>query len=284
MSIAVTGAAGFVGRHVAAALRARGHGIVALTRRPLAGADHLLFDLQAAVPSEEELRRHDVTAVIHAAWDVSPRTLEQARRVNVVPSMRLAEAAKKAGACLIAVSSMSAFEGCRSVYGRAKLEMEQAVLAQGGLVLRPGLVWSDRPGGMVGTLDKLVRLPVVPVIAGGGKLYAVHADDLAEVIVRAVEAPAPPQTLTVAHPRAYGLREIMQRRASGRRLFLPVPWPLAWLAARIAEICVPKSGLRADSVSGLVHADRNPVFRVLKGVLEPDKLRPLKTPPWAENA
>src|SRR3954471_13541597 len=173
MKGAITGAGGFVGRHIGAALQARGHAGVALSRPPVAGLEHLVFYLAGGIPGAEQFRRHGVTALVHAAWDFSPRNLDEARRVNVAPSARLAGGAPPAGASLIAISTMSAFAGCRSVYGRAKLEMEQAFLAQGGLVLRPGLVWSDAPGGMVGTLDRLAQLPLAPVIAGGGKLYAI---------------------------------------------------------------------------------------------------------------
>jgi nucleoside-diphosphate-sugar epimerase len=225
----------------------------------------------------DQFRQFGVAVLVHAAWDFAPATMDEARRVNVAASARLAEAASGAGAGLIALSTMSAFAGCRSVYGRSKLEMEQAFLERGGLILRPGLVWSASPGGMVGTLDRLVRLPVAPVIAGGGKLCAVHADDLAALVVRAVEARPTSQVLTVAQPRPFGLGEIMRLRAEAiarHPLFLPVPWPLAWLGARLVQSVLPKAGLRADSVTGLVHADPAPVFAMLPKVLEDGDLRP----------
>jgi nucleoside-diphosphate-sugar epimerase len=275
MTVAVTGAGGFVGRHIVAALRAAGQDVVALSRRPVERLGRPAFDLCGEVPSAAQLRARGVTALVHCAWDFSPTTLEEARGTNVAASEHLAVAASEAGASLVAISTMSAFPGCRSVYGRSKLEMEQAFLAQGGLVLRPGLVWSANPGGMVGTLDRLARLPVAPVIAGAGKLYAVHADDLAALVVRAVQARPAPQVLTAAHPRPFSLREILTLRAPGRApLLLPVPWPLVWLGVRAVQAVMPNGGLRADSVLSLVHANPDPVFSHLSGVLEPGDLRP----------
>jgi nucleoside-diphosphate-sugar epimerase len=276
MTVAVSGAGGFVGRQIVAALRARGHAVVAMSRAPVAGLEHLAFDLRGEVPPAEQLRQHGVTALVHAAWDFSASGLDEARRINVAATARLAQEAAAVGASLIAISTMSAFPGCRSVYGQSKLEMEQLFLQQGGLVLRPGLVWNASPGGMVGTLDRLARLPVAPVISGGGKLYTIHADDLAALIIRAVETPPAAQVLTVAHPRPWSLREILQLRAqvAGRHpLLLPVPWPLAWLGVRLIQSLKPKSGLRADSVTGLVHANPHPIFAPVLGLLKPSDLR-----------
>lgn len=277
MKVAVSGAGGFVGSRIVAALRAGGHDVIGLSRTPVAGLEHLAFDLNGAIPSTEQFRRHGVAALVHAAWDFSPRDLEEARRINVAPSARLAREAAVAGVRLIAISTMSAFDGCRSVYGRSKLEMEQAFLEQGGLVLRPGLVWSDSPGGMVGTIDRLAKLPVAPVIAGGGKLYAVHADDLAALIVRAVEAAPAAQVATVAHPRAYSFDDILRLRARGQGchpLLLPVPWPLVWLGVRLIQLLKPHGPLRADSVLGVVHANPSPDFAPVAGLFDPQDLRP----------
>ena len=277
MKVAVTGAGGFVGSQIVAALRAHGAIVIALSRAPVAGLDHLAFDLRSEIPSAEQFRRLGITALVHAAWDFSPRDLEDARRINVAPSARLARDAAAAGASLIAISTMSAFPGCRSVYGQSKLEMEQAFLGQGGLVLRLGLVWSDAPGGMVGTLDKLALLPVGPVIASAGKLYAIHADDLAALVVRAVEVPPSAQILTAAHPKPHTFAETLRLRAGvvGRTpLLLPVPWPLVWLGVRAIERLRPESGLRTDSILGLVHANPSPDFAPVPGLYAPENFRP----------
>jgi dTDP-6-deoxy-L-talose 4-dehydrogenase (NAD+) len=72
--IAVTGASGFIGKHVLTALRARGVGIVALGRRPLQEASDLRwvsFDL--AAPGNRELEAlGSVDALVHLAWEGLP--------------------------------------------------------------------------------------------------------------------------------------------------------------------------------------------------------------------
>ena len=61
---------------------------------------------------------------------------------------------------ILVLSSMSAFEGTRQLYGRAKLAIETMTVASGGCALSPGLVYGERPGGMAGALRELTRLPV----------------------------------------------------------------------------------------------------------------------------
>jgi len=71
--IAVTGASGFLGRHVIAVLRARGVGVIALNRRckpDEPGVRNIRFDL--AAPEESTAVLRDVDAVIHLAWEGLP--------------------------------------------------------------------------------------------------------------------------------------------------------------------------------------------------------------------
>jgi nucleoside-diphosphate-sugar epimerase len=163
---------------------------------------------------------------------------------------------------------MSAFPGCRSNYGKIKLQVETAFSNAGGMILRPGLIWGDKPGGMVGTLDGLVkRLRLVPMI-GSGKhpLFLVHVDDLAELIRRIFEAPEFPAgaILTAAYDEAVPLRRILEvraRRLGLTRTFVPVPWQFVWLALRCMETVAPGgTGPRSDSVLGFIYSDAAPHF------------------------
>lgn len=73
--IAVTGATGFLGRHVASAIHSRGMGMVAMGRTPVPQSDWVRwqnFDL--AKPDSEALQgiRH-TEALIHLAWEGLPK-------------------------------------------------------------------------------------------------------------------------------------------------------------------------------------------------------------------
>ena len=85
-----------------------------------------------------------ISALVHCAYDFHPVKRAEIRRVNVEGSRKLLVAAQAGGVERMAVmSSISAFKGCRSLYGQAKLEIEAAAASFGALVVRSGLVYGD---------------------------------------------------------------------------------------------------------------------------------------------
>lgn len=121
--IAVTGAAGFIGRHVVAHLRDAGHEVVGIDRRPWSpgpGEVSLCLDLTTVDPAEtEQLRTCLATAagVIHLAGrpgvrDAHPQADQLRWRDNVVAGQRVLDLVPAATSLVVASSS--------SVYGGAR--------------------------------------------------------------------------------------------------------------------------------------------------------------------
>src|SRR5206468_10991476 len=96
----------------------------AMTRRPSGPSDiGWAFDAQDSLV--QDLRARKVSVLVHAAWDFSALTAADIHRVNVEGSARLFQLAREAGVRrIVLISSISAFNGARSLYGRAKLEVE----------------------------------------------------------------------------------------------------------------------------------------------------------------
>ncbi len=209
----------------------------------------------------------DVDALIHAAHDFRAFGAEEQRRVNVEGSRLLFEAARGAGVRrIVAVSSISAFEGCRSDYGRAKLQLEDLALKSGGVAVRPGLVYGDGPGGMFGTLSKLCRLPVLPLPDGGLQpLLLAHADDVSAALVGALDWNASvaggPVTLAHPDPVSFGdLLRLIARRGGRQPLFMPVPAALMLGGLGAAEALGLRLPARRDSLESLLNPNASPDF------------------------
>jgi nucleoside-diphosphate-sugar epimerase len=199
----------------------------------------------------------DTDVLIHCAYDLKLTTRSEIARVNVEGTRRLLHAAVDAGVPrVIVLSSMSAYEGTSQIYGRAKLAIEAATLEMGGCVLRPGLVYGDRAGGMVAALRRVVRLPLVPVPAGRSRQFTVHEEDFVQVVSAVAHASSVPTgPVGVANAEGIEFRELLSTLASweGRTSrFVPVPWQPMYWGLRCAELLPVALPFRADSLLGLV--------------------------------
>ncbi|TMC11395.1 MAG: NAD-dependent epimerase/dehydratase family protein, partial [Chloroflexi bacterium] len=114
-SVAITGAGGFVGSHLARRFQEAGWPVTRLSHSA-AGADPktVAFQLGEAVDPALFAGR-EVDSLVHCAYDFEPIAPEEIDRVNVGGTRLLFEAARAMGINRIVVtSSISAFSGCRS--------------------------------------------------------------------------------------------------------------------------------------------------------------------------
>ncbi len=262
MTVAITGASGYVGTCISNCFRAHGHEVLALSRRPCAApwVSYALGNDPRLLPWDK------VDVLVHAAYDFAPRTWQEILDRNVAPSVALLKAAKNANVGhLIFISSMNSYEGCRSNYGKAKRMIEKEALALGAIVVRLGLVWGETSGGVMGNLEKLVaRSPVVPFLSGGANLrqFMIHEADLSATIVAIAESP-PSESTTVhalTHPVSVPLLAILKsisKRSNHSRFYMPIPWQLVMAGLKIIETLGIPSLFRSDSLVGLVHSNTN---------------------------
>lgn len=250
-TVAVTGATGYLGGALAKALRSEGHEVVALARRP--GPADRPFHLDAE-PGPDLLK--GVAVLVHAAWDLAETDPRAAWSRNVDGSRRLLVAAREARVeRVVFVSSMSAYHGTRQDYGLLKLAVERSVLEAGGIVARPGLVYGPRAGGMVATLERLSRLPVVPVFPGA-RQFTAHVDDvLTGLAALSLKPGLDPAVVGLANEEPVAFAEIVRTLAwlSGREArTVPVPWPLVLVGLRAMGALGIGLPVRPDSLLGLV--------------------------------
>jgi nucleoside-diphosphate-sugar epimerase len=279
---AVTGASGYLGSKISAALEADGWRVIRLVRTPMPGdSSARRYDIRDPVPDD---LLDSIQVLVHAAYDFSVTSEADIWATNVNGTRRLLEAARRAGIPRIVVlSTMSAYAGTRQLYGRAKLAIEADTFAAGGIVVRPGLVYGNAPGGMAGALRKATRLPLVPLITGDAHQFPVYEEDLIQAIVAIVDAESvPPVPIGIAQATPVTFRNLLASIAArdGRVCrFVPVPWRGVYWALRIAEFLRLPVPLRADSVLGLVRpAPAVPNPDIIRGMGV--SLRTLETPRW----
>ncbi len=238
--------------------------VVPLSRS--AADDGIRWEFGAIDSITKKLRDSGVTTLVHSAWDFSQPKPSRNWQTNVEGSFSLLDDAVAAGVQhIVFISTISAFDGARSEYGKAKLAVEQRVLALGGTVVRPGLVWGDRPGGMFGALrQQTAKGGLVPMIGNGNyPQFLVHEDDLGEIVRRATLGEFGARVLTVAHPHPWPLKELILRMAREQGTTvrpIGVPSALVHTGLKVGESLGWKLPFRSDSVLSLVYQDPDPRF------------------------
>lgn len=261
---AITGSSGYVGSCIKHYFDSHGWKTLEITRRPKCSTKGITFRLGETIPPAS---LSGVNTLVHCAYDLELLGWKAIYSVNVLGTQKLFQAARSAGVQkIVYISSISAFDGCRSLYGKAKLETETIALAHNALVIRPGLVYGSNPGGMFGKLTLQVRKSsIIPLIGSSLKQFLLHQEDLSRFIAlyASNRFEIQPRVLTAADPNPLPFKQLLLQIASqlGKRVkFIPVPWQLVWGGLKTAELCGLKTNFRSDSLIGLIYQNPGPDF------------------------
>jgi uncharacterized protein YbjT (DUF2867 family) len=201
MRVLVTGAHGFIGGHVVAALRAAGHDVVALGR---GDCDFARDD----DPSAWAPRLAGVDAVVNCAGILRERGADTFAAVHErVPHALYRAAVSARVARIVQVSALGDPRDGEFLASKHRGDALLAALDVDWTVLRPSLVYATH-GSYGGTslLRALAALPGV-VLAPAGCVQPVAVEDLARAVVAALERDGPrrrvrelggPQPLAIA--------------------------------------------------------------------------------------
>jgi uncharacterized protein YbjT (DUF2867 family) len=221
LRVLVLGAGGFIGRHVAAALRAAGHEAVA-SRLRFEGA------LQPAA-WRQELQGAD--AVVNAVGIIRERGSQTFDVLHDAAPRALFQACAQGGVRrVLQISALGADEGARSRFHRSKRRADDylASLDLDWAVVQPSLVFGE-DGASARLFAQLASLPLTPLPGRGlQRVQPIHVDDLAELIVKLVAVPLKIRVHAVG-PREITLRDwlALLRRQMGMGPARMVPIPLA---------------------------------------------------------
>lgn len=266
LTIAVTGAGGFLGRAVVAAARARGHDVRALLRGDVPPEWNGIAVTRADLAAPGALSAvaeafEGAGAVIHCAARVSGDDAAHARDTLAATDTVLAAMARARAPRLVLASSLSVYgygglrpgavldedtpleprPGLRDAYCRAKLAQEALCSAAAeregfglwlmriGALWEEGRLWNDHLG--------LARGATLFSAGRGGDVPLAHVATAAEALVRAAEAEPrrPAEALNVvdsALPDRGAVIDALRAQGWPRRV-LPLPWGALVAAGRV---------------------------------------------------
>jgi nucleoside-diphosphate-sugar epimerase len=258
--VLVTGADGFVGRHLVPHLVAQGYSVIAASRAVTA-FDHPdvtavpLSDLSRLFDWQPLLDQCD--AVVHLAGIAHKYAGDDFYdRVNHRATSALARAISRgATKHLVFISSIAAQSGSyadhdlteddfptpNNAYGRSKFAAEQAIRAAGVsfTILRPVVIYGEGEKGNFATVHRISRLPVpLPFGALSAQRSVLSIQNFNSAVAIALANPrARGETFIVSNPTPVTVADLIARYRSGRGrrpLLMSVPEGLIRMSLKAA--------------------------------------------------
>lgn len=259
--IALTGGTGLLGRSVLAELQKRGLSVRVLVQPDTelpegCAAEAVAGDLSE--PATLAALVQGASAVIHlaAAMGISDASVLEA--VNVDGTAALLAAAEAADVPrFVVTSSIAARRPADGAYSASKWSQEDVVRRSGldWVILQPVVMYGE--GSQVrATLDRLGRLPLVPVIGGEAPLRPLHVDDVAFICVEAaLREGVGGRTYQLGGPDAVSFVELSRRmlEALGSQARpLALPPTVAMALGAVMDAVLPNPPLTLEGVRAVV--------------------------------
>ncbi len=268
-TVAVTGATGFIGRHLAYALVDAGYRVRALARRDDPGLSARGIELwRGDLEAELDGLVAGCAAVVHVAGALRGADGAHFQRTNATGTARLV-AASPSGSRFLLISSLAARHPHLSPYAASKAAGEHLTLAHADrlqvAVIRPPAVYGPGDRATLPLLRSLSRGILVHPAGRDARFSLLYADDLVRLACCALADL--PTSGTILEPDdgtsgGYGwsgLAAVAAERLGRRVRLLPVPrtpvsW-LAWLAEQVGRRSHEPPMLSRGKVAELYHSD-----------------------------
>jgi uncharacterized protein YbjT (DUF2867 family) len=238
MRVAITGGTGFVGRHLAKALVARGHEVI-LVARGLDRRDPSAYEIPntrffaADLSSADELARAFAAcgAVAHCAGINREIESQTYQRIHVEGTRNVVEAARLAGVGKITLLSfLRARPNCGSGYHESKWAAEKIVRNSGldYTIFKAGVIYGRGDHMLDHLSHALHTFPIFGLVGFADKpVRPLAVEDLADVLTAALtEGRLSRQTVAIMGPEQMPLSEAVKRvgRVLGMHpLYVPLP-------------------------------------------------------------
>ena len=270
MTVLVTGASGFIGRHVCAELVKVGHPVRGLARQVpirknrVEGVEYIRgVDISDVVTLTPEMFK-DVDAIIHLVGIIAEvkRKGQTFQRIHVEGTRNIVDEAKRAGfdGRLIYMSAIGAALNAPAEYSRTKYQAERIVIGSECpyTIFRPSLVIGP-DGEFIAQMKDLVlhNGPVIPVPGSGFNLFQpVWVDDLVQCVVKSlVMGETINQIYEIGGATQLSFNELIRGIAKSlgkpKKPLLHAPIPLLYAAAAVMEKILTKPPVTRDQLKNL---------------------------------
>lgn len=240
-SILITGATGFVGKHLLSRI-CKKNKIRVFVRKPTQEiknleAKVLIGDIRDAFAVEKAVKGTDL--VIHLASVLRSNDEKLNYGINVNGTKNIVDACKKYKSKLIHISTVNVLAERKGAYGKTKELAEQAVLESGidYIILRCSLIYG-RGNPMTDKIMKIFSFPIVPMMGDGkNRMQPVYVGDVVDAILRSAHKNK--KIYNVAGPdiiTAEQFKDMIINKLGKKRYTIHIPLPLVIAGASILSM------------------------------------------------
>ena len=270
-TVAITGVTGFIGKHIADNLLARGFRVRALTRTLRSSPSGELVWVRGSLEDRDSLAElvSGADSVVHCAGQVRGHAEAVFTECNVTGSLHLMQAAQESGRCkrFLFMSSLAARHPELSWYAKSKSTAEQELNGMAGDmalgIFRPTAVYGPGDKEMKPLFDWMLRGILPRLGSSDARLSFLHVTDLAEAVGQwlvAERPPAGPHELCDGDPVGYDWQRVQQigeKVRNGKVRLVGVPLPVLKLLADISVLACRLAGkepmLTRSKINELTH-------------------------------
>lgn len=272
MRILLTGATGFLGRHLLQALLERGHHVVCAVRRPpphageSASVSYVAADFTRDLEPDIWLPRvRSIDVVINAVGILQERGQQTFEALHTRAPQALFKACERAGVPrVIQISALGADQDATSRYHLSKKAADDllAKLPMRWAIVQPSLVFGA-DGTSARLFTMLASLPVVPVLGTGEQaVQPVHIDDVIATVLALIEPDSPARVrIPIVGPQALSFADFLcalrQRMGLPRTFVLRTPMPFVRTGAALGSV-IPGAMLDRETLQMLLRGNTGP--------------------------
>ncbi len=259
--ILITGAAGYIGRHLVARLVAQGERPRCLVRdmnraKKILPADKVeLVQGATTSPASLDAAVQGIDTIVHAAFLTADRKQSagnEYEKTNVQGTANLLKAAKRAGVKrIIEMGGLGTKPDKPGSYMQGRYLAEK-MLKESGLdwtIIQPSVLFGKDAPFIKGLADLIRTAPIVPLIGGGKTMFQpIYVEDVVTIIIKVLEDPARTtnKTYTIGGPAYYSFTQVIDallQTMHKQRIKVPAPRSLVGIGAAAMEAVLPKPPL-----------------------------------------
>lgn len=257
----ITGATGYIGRHLVQRLVSEGERPRCLVRDPKRAATILpaakvgLVHGDTTQPALLEAAVQGIDTIVHTAFITADRKAQSSHfyeETNVHGTSNLIAAAKTAGVKrIIELSGLGTKPDKPGSYMEGRYLAEQMLIDSGlaWTIIRPSVLFGKDASFIKGLTDLLRSAPIAPLIGGGKTMFQpIYVEDVVTVILKVLAEPARTHNkiYTIGGPAYYSFSQIydlLLKTMGKTRPKIYAPTPLVGIGAAVMEAILPKPPL-----------------------------------------